>query len=168
MRPDTEENSRRLAGDERTRELVERYGPAQRGEAWRLGLSLTAGLALIASTFAPWGFNHKAYRIGADVLLTRDATVHASFLTSIGLVTFLLGILALFGLLQQRGWLTTVAGVGGTIVAAEFLITHLVRSNFPWGQLDYGWYLLLLSLLALPAAFVGDRPELGQPSSGHS
>ncbi len=138
---------------------MEEYGPAQRGAAWRVGLSLVAGVALIVSTFTPWGFDHKAFRIGADVLLTSKATVNASFFTSIGLVTLLLGILAVVGLLPRRGWLTTVAGIGGAIVAIEFLITHEIRANFARSQLDFGWYVLLLSLLAIPAAFVGTRAE---------
>ncbi len=140
------------------RRLMETYGPAERGPAWRVGLSLVGGIALIVSAFTPWGFHHRAYRIGADVLVTSKATVHASFFTSIGLVTLLLGILALVGLLPRRGWLTTAAGIGGAIVAIEFLLTHEVRAEFSRGQLDFGWYLLLLGLVAIPAAFVGTRP----------
>ncbi len=153
------------------RRLMETYGPAERGAAWRLGLSAVSGLALVASTFTPWGFNHKAYRIGADVLFTKDATVRAGFLTSIGLLTLALGIVALAGLIPRRGWLTTVAGIAGAVIAIEFLITHLIRANFPRSQLDYGWYLALLSFLAIPAGFVGTRPKSSRPrtvSSGIS
>ena len=145
---------------------METYGPSQQGAAWRLVLSIVSGLALIASTFTPWGYDHRAYNIGADALFTSKATVNASFLTSVGLLTLVLGILALLGLIPRRGWLTTAAGVGGVIVAMEFLITHLIRADFPWSRLDYGWYLLLLSVLALPAAFVGTRPEGVAPPGG--
>lgn len=138
---------------------MDTYGPAERGAAWRLGLSLVSGMALIASAFTPWGFNHRAYHIGIDALVTAKATTRASFFTSLGLVVLILGLMALLGLIPRRGWLTTAAGVGGLIVAVEFVLTHLIDADFPRNQLDFGLYVLLLSTLAIPAAFVGTRHE---------
>jgi hypothetical protein len=129
------------------------------GHALRTAASVISGGALIASAFTPWGRGYKASNIGADVLFTKDATVEASFWTSIGLITVLLGIAALVGLLSRRGRLTTMAGAVGLVIFILFLITHLVRADFDGTQLNYGsmTFLLLGSLFALPAAFVGER-----------
>jgi hypothetical protein len=141
------------------RGLMETYGLGQRGAAWRLGLSLVAGIALIVSAFLPWGFDHKANDIGIDALVTAKATTRAGFFTSLGLVVVILGLMALLGLIPRRGWLTTAAGIGGVIVAIEFVLTHFFDADFPRSQLDFGLYVLLLSVLAIPAAFVGTRSE---------
>lgn len=143
---------------------MDTFGPGKRGAAWRLVLSLVAGTALVASAFMPWGFDHRAYNIGVDSLVTAKATVRASFMTSLGLVVLILGVVALLGLFPRRGWLTTVAGIGGVIIASEFALTHLIDADFARSELNFGWYLILLSAVAVPAAWVGTRPEsMAQP-----
>jgi hypothetical protein len=129
------------------------------GHALRTAASVISGGALIASAFTPWGRGYKGSNIGADVLFTKDATVEASFWTSIGLITVMLGVAALVGLLPRRGWLTTTAGALGLLIFILFLTTHLVRADFAGTQLNYGsmTFLLLGSLFALPVAFVGMR-----------
>lgn len=132
--------------------------PSRTSARWRLALSLIGAAGLIASCFAPWGFGYKALHIGVDILWTKDARVHESFFGSIGLVTLLLGVVAIVGLIPRRGWATTLAGLLGLLVFIAFLITHSIRAHFPGRELDYGAFLVLGgSVLAIPAAFIGTR-----------
>jgi hypothetical protein len=137
--------------------------PSQAQGRWRAALSLIGGAALVGSSFAPWGFGHPGYKIGVDILWTKSATVRAGLFHSIGLVTLALGVIALLGLLPKRGWPTTLAGFGGLLVFVSFLITHSIRAHFPGTALDYGAFLVLGGVLALPAAFIGVRPRTTIP-----
>lgn len=137
--------------------------PSRAAVRIRAVLTLAGGAALLAASFTPWGFGHKAYRLGIDILWTKDASTRATFVRSIALVTVVLGIIAILGLIPRRGWPTTLAGIGGLAIFVLFVITHSIRAQFAGSQVQYGAVLLLASAVAIPAGFIGVRRERRTP-----
>lgn len=156
---------------ERREEVV--MGPSGGGMAARILFTLLGAAGLIIGAFLAW-FSFGEVEIPADVGLngvevsnsvfysTADP-IGASFVSSGGLVTIILGVLALLGLAFRTGWLTTLAGVLGIVAFALVVITlyRVEGQDYAITNIGLGlWIVLAGGILSVIAGFFGARPRV--------
>jgi hypothetical protein len=131
----------------------------------RLILSLIGGALLIASAFLDWlAFQDRAPQ-GTDVpiqFLWSPAEREApEFVTSMGFVVIVLGLLTFVGLVPRTGWLTSLAGALAVVTFALCVITlyRVTPFDVGIGELDVGaWMVLGGGVVALIGGLTGQRP----------
>jgi hypothetical protein len=148
-------------------------GPTGGGMAARLIFTLLGAAGLIVGAFLAW-FSFGAQDVPATVGLegvgvsysafySTDNPFGASFATSAGLVTIVVGVLALLGLVFRTGWLTTLAGVLGIVAFGLVLITLYRVEGQDFGIQNVGlglWLVLAGGVLAVIGGFFGARPRI--------
>jgi hypothetical protein len=131
----------------------------------RLVLSLIGGALLIASAFLDWlAFQDRAPQ-GTDVpiqFLWSPAEREApEFVTSMGFVVIVLGLLAFVGLVPRTGWLTSLAGALAVVTFVLCVITlyRVTPFHVGIGELDVGaWMVLGGGVVAFIGGLTGRRP----------
>ena len=137
-------------------------GPSGAGIAVRIVLTVLGAAAMIVGAFLDWGGGTKGteieWRAFYDTNAAGGGTV--GFVTSVGMVFIVLGLLALLGLAFRTGWLTRVAGALGLVAAVLITIT-LYRAGEGLSFWGIGfWTSALGSLVALIGGFFGSRPRV--------
>jgi hypothetical protein len=148
-------------------------GPSGSGMAARVIFTLLAAAGLIVGAFLAWfsfGDQEVPATIGLNgvdvsysVFYSTDDPFGASFATSAGLVTIVLGVLALLGLVFRTGWLTTLAGVLGIVAFALVLITLFRVEGQDFGIQNVGlglWLVLAGGVLGVIGGFFGARARV--------
>jgi hypothetical protein len=148
-------------------------GPSGGGMAARILFTLLGAAGLILGAFLAWfsfgeqevpptvGLN--GIEVSNSVFYSTADPFEASLVTSAGLVTIVLGVLALLGLAFRTGWLTTLAGVLGIVAFALVVITlyRVEGGNFTIGNVGLGlWIVLAGGILSVIAGFFGARPRV--------
>jgi hypothetical protein len=112
---------------------------------------------MIVSLFMDWVRSTLATDISVRALFQTNQTRTANFVTSIGFVMLVLGLLAIVGLAPRTGWLTSLAGALG-IVVFVLLLVQVYRANLTVSDLDPGaWVGVAGSVVALIGGFFGAR-----------
>jgi hypothetical protein len=130
----------------------------------RLLLSLIGGTLLIASAFLDWlAFEDRAPQ-GTDVpiqFLWSPAEREApEFVTSMGFVVIVLGLLTFAGLVPRTGWLTSLAGALAVVAFVLCVITlyRVEPFHVGIGELDIGaWMVLGGGVIAFVGGLAGRR-----------
>jgi hypothetical protein len=148
-------------------------GPTGGGMAARVIFTLLGAAGLIIGAFLAWfSFGGQAFpaTVGLEgvevsyiVFYSTDNPFGASFATSAGLVTIVLGVLALLGLVFRTGWLTTLAGVLGIVAFGLVLITLYRVEDQDFGIQNVGlglWLVLAGGVLAVIGGFFGARSRI--------
>jgi hypothetical protein len=148
-------------------------GPTGGGMAARIIFTLLGAAGLIVGAFLAWfSFNPQeippvvgvnGVEVSNSVFYSTADPFGASFIGSAGLVTIVLGALALLGLVFRTGWLTTLAGVLGIVAFALVLITlyRVEGQDFGIGNVGLGlWLVLAGGVLAVIGGFFGARPRI--------
>lgn len=154
------------------REGVE-VGPTGSGTASRVIFSLLGAAGLIVGAFLPWfrfdateappGIGLDGVEVSYVVFYSTDNPFGASFIESAGLITIVLGVLALLGLVFRTGWLTTLAGVLGIVAFALVVVTlyRVEEAGFGIGNVGLGlWLVLAGAVLSVVGGFFGARPRI--------
>ncbi|MGH2724783.1 MAG: hypothetical protein ACRDI0_11075 [Actinomycetota bacterium] len=161
--------------DPGSRRTVVEPGPTLGGLTWRVSLTILGAAGMIVGAFLSWlrlavedlpqGFGSTAgTRIDLTIFISTTgwrSRGPAGFFESAGLVAIVLGLVALLGFAFRRGWLTSLAGLGGIAVFALVLIT-LYRAPPVLGVSHVGvglWLVLVGGLLALIGGFFASRAE---------
>jgi hypothetical protein len=130
----------------------------------RLVLSLIGGTLLISSAFLDWlRFEDRAPQ-GTDVpiqFLWSPAEREApEFVTSMGFVVIVLGLLTFAGLVPRTGWLTSPAGALAVVAFVLCVITvyRVEPFHVGIGELDIGaWMVLGGAVIAFVGGLAGPR-----------
>jgi len=148
-------------------------GPSAGGLSMRIILTLLGAALMIGGAFLGW-FNFGDVPAGAPVpgnagiemswKIFYDAGIEnpfdASFFTSAGFVSIILGLLALLGLALSTGWLTRLAGALALVAIVAYAITlyRVEGADLNIGEIGLGaWLVALGGLVVLIAGFLGAR-----------
>lgn len=149
--------------------VVAETGPPLGGLAFRVLLTGLGAAGMIVGAFLVW---LRSYGEEGNVLGTEtDYTVFISttnasgvgFLQSAGLVSIVLGLVAILGFAFRRGWLTSLAGVGGIAAWVLVLITlyRTREQTFDISNIGLGlWIVLAGGILALIGGFFASRANV--------
>lgn len=149
-------------------------GPSAGGLSGRIILTLLGAAAMIVGAFLDWFSFPDAEGIPAGVELPGTAGIEwnwsvlystndpfdASFFTSIGFVSIVLGLLALLGLALRTGWLTRLAGVLAIVIVVLYAITLYRVTEDQLGVAEIGlgaWVVAAGGLIVLIGGFLGSR-----------
>jgi hypothetical protein len=127
--------------------------------AIRMFLTLLGAAGLILGSFLDWAGGTAGTDIENKVFWSTNAGT-ADFIKSAGVVTIVIGLLALLGLAARTGWLTRLAGALGVVAFVTFVITlyRIKEPKVDIGDVQIGmWLVLAGAVLALIAGFFGDR-----------
>ena len=137
--------------------------------AARMLLTVLGAAGMIVGAFLKW--LSQANQLGTDievqVLWSFNVEGQAGFVSSVGFVTIILGLLALLGMAFRTGWLTRIAGALGIVVFVLYAITlYRVPGDAGFGEIGIGaWLVLIGGILALIGGFLGTRTVVQQPAS---
>lgn len=156
---------------ERPAPTVVETGPPLGGLTLRVALTFLGAAGMIVGAFLPWLRNYAdgqtviGTRTDYIVFLSTSRASDASFIESAGLVSIILGLAALLGFAFRRGWLTTLAGVGG-VAAFVLVVITLYRTRdrgFDISNAGLGlWIVLAGGVLALIAGFFASRARVAR------
>jgi len=124
----------------------------------RVLLTLLGAAGMIIGGFMNWthGMNgvDLSYRAFYQTRFVNDT----NFVTTVGFVMIVLGLVALVGLAPRSGWLTRLAGALG-IVGFVLFVIQLTRAHASMpGSIDLGaWIALAGAVVALIGGFFGTR-----------
>jgi hypothetical protein len=148
-------------------------GPTGGGMAARVIFTLLGAAGLIVGAFLAWfsfgaqevppGVGLSGVEVSNSIFYSTDDPFGASFVSSAGLITIVLGVLALLGLVFRTGWLTTLAGVLGIVAFALVVITlyRVEEAGFNISNVGLGlWLVLAGGVLAVIGGFFGARPRI--------
>ena len=148
-------------------------GPTGGGMAARLIFTLLGAAGLIVGAFLPWfsfsareappGIGLNGVEVSNGVFYSTANPFGASLVSSAGLITIVLGVLALLGLAFRTGWLTTLAGVLGVVAFALVVITlyRVEEAGFTISNVGLGlWIVLAGAALSVIGGFFGARPRI--------
>jgi hypothetical protein len=137
--------------------------------ATRMVLTVIGAAGMIVGAFLKW--SDQADQIGTEIkvqeLWSTNVSGESSFVTSVGFVTIVLGLLALLGLAFRSGWLTRIAGALAIVVFVLYAITiYRVPGESGVGNIGIGpWIVLAGGVLALIGGFMGTRTVIQQPAT---
>ena len=137
--------------------------------AARMLLTVLGAAGMIVGAFLKW--LSQADQLGTDievqVLWSFNVEGQAGFVSSVGFVTIILGLLALLGMAFRTGWLTRIAGALGIVVFVLYAITlYRVPGDAGFGEIGIGaWLVLIGGILALIGGFLGTRTVVQQPAT---
>jgi hypothetical protein len=129
------------------------------GLAARMVITLIGAGAMIIGAFLDWTGGTAGTDLDVRAFWATDPGTTDTFLSTVGFVMIVLGLLALVGLAARTGWLTRVAGALGMAAVVLFAI-QLFRTS---GNDDIqavqagAWIALAGSLVALIGGFLGTR-----------
>jgi hypothetical protein len=139
------------------------------GMAARIVLTLLGAAGLIVGALLEWWNGVVGTDLTVKVLYQSTFDQADRWLTSVGAVAILLGLIAVLGLVGSSGWLTRLAGALGVIMFVLFAIqgyraTSSVSSELD--QIDVGaWLVLAGSLLAVVGGFIGRPRAVAAPTT---
>jgi hypothetical protein len=130
--------------------------------ATRMVLTVIGAAGMIVGAFLKWvdQADQMGTEIEVQVLWSLNVAGESGFVTSVGFVTIVLGLLALLGLAFRSGWLTRIAGALGIVAIVLYAITlyRVPGADFGLGDIGLGaWLVLGGGFLALIGGFMGTR-----------
>jgi hypothetical protein len=135
--------------------------------AARMVLTVAGAAGMIIGAFLKW--LSEAEQIGTEIevqiLWSYEIEGQANFVSSVGFVAIILGLLALVGLAFRTGWLTRVAGALGIVVFVLYVITiyRVPEAEADVSNVGLGaWLVLIGGVLALIGGFLGTRTVVAQ------
>jgi hypothetical protein len=137
------------------------------GLAARIVLTLLGAAGLVVGALLEWWNGVVGTDLTVKVLYQSTFNQTDRWLTSVGAVAILLGVIAVLGLVGSSGWLTRLAGALGVVMFILFAIqayraTSSVSSTLD--QIDVGaWLVLGGALVAVVGGFVGRPRALTAP-----
>lgn len=137
-----------------------RYAGALGG---RIVLTLLGAAGLIVGAFLEWTRGLAGTDLRIRALVTVRFAPSDRFVTTVGFVAIVLGLLAVLGLAGGTGWLTRLAGALGIVAFILFAI-QVYRSP---GAVRIGpgaWVALAGAVVALIGGFLGRRPRVVSPA----
>lgn len=139
-----------------SRYQVARAGSAGRLAA-RLGLTGAGAAGLVVGGVLPWTGDLAGTDLTVRALYQTGFTRSDSFVSSVGFVSVVLGLVALLGLVNPTGWLTRLAGVLGVAAFVLFAVQAYRATGRPFGP-DFGegaWLALAGAVAALLGGHFG-------------
>lgn len=128
----------------------------------KLILGLIGGVIMIVGAFLDWLQGASSKGIEGPIEVLWDPNVQrepSNFLTSVGFVVIILGLLVILGSVLWGGGLARLGAVLGIVVVVLFTIT-LYRADGNVGDIGIGvWLILVGSIVALVGGFFGVRAE---------
>jgi hypothetical protein len=133
----------------------------------RMLLTVLGAAGMIIGAFLKWLAEapQAGTEIEVQVLWSYDIEGQAGFVSSVGFVAIILGLLALIGLAFRSGWLTRIAGALGIVVFVLYAITiyRLPEADATVSDIGIGaWLVLAGGILALIGGFLGTRTVVAQ------
>jgi hypothetical protein len=137
--------------------------------ATRMVLTIIGAAGMIIGAFLKWldQADQIGTQIEVQILWSLQVAGESNFITSVGFVCIVLGLLALLGLAFRTGWLTRVAGALAIVVFVLYAITvYRVPGDAGVGNIGIGpWVVLAGGILALIGGFLGTRTVVQQPAT---
>jgi hypothetical protein len=137
--------------------------------ATRMVLTVIGAAGMIVGAFLKWldQAEQTGTEIEVEVLWSTNVAGESGFVTSVGFVTIVLGLLALLGLAFRSGWLTRIAGALAIVVFVLYAITlYRVPGDSGVGDIGLGpWIVLAGGVLALIGGFMGTRTVVQQTAT---
>jgi hypothetical protein len=138
----------------------------------RMLLTVLGAAGMIVGAFLNWFPTDQAPPGGTDgvsmswsILYSTDDPFGASFITSVGFVAIVLGVLTLLGMAFRTGWLTRLAGALAIVAIVLYAITLYRVEGQDFGVAEIGvgaWLVLAGGVLALIGGFMGTRTVVQQ------
>jgi hypothetical protein len=137
--------------------------------ATRMVLTVIGAAGMIVGAFLKWldQADQMGTEIEVQVLWSTNVAGESGFVTSVGFVAIVLGLLALLGLAFRSGWLTRIAGALAIVVFVLYAITlYRVPGDSGVGDIGLGpWIVLAGGVLALIGGFMGTRTVVQQTAT---
>lgn len=137
--------------------------------ATRMVLTVIGAAGMIVGAFLKWldQADQMGTEIEVQVLWSTNVAGESGFVTSVGFVAIVLGLLALLGLAFRSGWLTRIAGALAIVVFVLYAITlYRVPGDAGVGDIGLGpWIVLAGGVLALIGGFMGTRTVVQQTAT---
>jgi hypothetical protein len=129
----------------------------------RIFLTIVGTAGMVVGTFLRWIHGVTGIHLDVRALYKTDFATTPKFVSTVGFVMIVLGLLAIVGLAPRSGWLTRLGGALGIVAFILFTIS-LYRTpgrQFPDPGAWVGvWICLIGSVVALIAGFFGGRRVL--------
>src|SRR5437764_6805292 len=124
----------------------------------RILLTLAGAAGLIIGGFMNWTRGFAGTDMSGRAFYQSTFVHDGTFVTTVGFVMIVLGLLAIVGLAPRSGWLTRLAGALG-IVGFVLFVIELQRANASvMSSIDLGaWLALAGGVVALVGGFFGTR-----------
>jgi hypothetical protein len=133
------------------------------GVAARIVLTLLGAAGLIVGGLLQWWDDMVGTELTVKALYQTTFTETDQFVTSVGAVAILLGLIAVLGLVAPSGWLTRLAGALGVVMFIMFAVQAYRATSSVDAVLDHlgagAWVVLGGGLVALVGGFLG-RPRM--------
>jgi hypothetical protein len=149
--------------DPRTQPTATMAAPSNAGWRWgsmaaRAALTLIGAAGMIVGAFMDWTGQRSGVNLGIRALWTTNLdSTGATFVTTVGFLLIVLGLLAIVGLAPASGWLTRLAGALGIAAFVLFAI-EIYRADLAVGDIGAGaWVALAGSVVALIGGLLGGR-----------
>jgi hypothetical protein len=132
--------------------------------AARVILTLVGAGLTIVGAFMPWLERTAGTELSWKAFTDTSTATSKSFVTTVGAVFILLGLLGVLGLAERSGWLTRAAGaiglVGWILVAIQVYRAHAQVLGTLTQRLGAGaWFALAGVLVMLVAGFLGTTSD---------
>jgi hypothetical protein len=133
----------------------------------RIGLTLLGAAGMIIGAFLEWTRGFDGIDLDVRALWTTTFRSTDTFVSSIGFVMIVIGLVAILGLAFGSGWLTRLAGAAG--IAAFVLVAIQLYRSAGDDYFDLGaWLALGGAVVALVAGFFGPVRSVVTPTPASS
>ncbi len=123
----------------------------------RIAVTVVGGILLIVSGLVDWIKNLSGVNLTVKALFQSTFRRPNSFVSSVGFVVIVLGLLALLGLAPRSGWLTRAAGALAVAVFVLFII-QVVSSDRGVSDMQAGpWLSLVGGIVTIVGGFVASN-----------
>ena len=130
------------------------------GVAIRLALTLLGAAGLIIGAFLEWVGTVDGIDLGIEAFFNTDFGEAGNFVSTVGFVSIVLGLIAIVGLAPRSGWLTRLAGALAIVGFVLFLIQlYQVEGDGSAPELG-AWLAVVGGVIALIGGFFGTRPSV--------
>jgi hypothetical protein len=145
------------AGEVATMEYGTTTGTRYGAIGARLVLTLVGAAGMIVGAFLTWLAPSKGTDLDISALWRTSFDTTTTFVSTVGALSILLGLIAIVGVAFGSGWLTRLAGALGIVTVVLFAIeVFRAPGAHTVGDLGVGvWVVLAGSVVVLIAGFIG-------------